>query len=154
MVRLICALVLVLLIASPSLAQRSPVGTYELVYQVIEVGGAPIETMGDIPHGYLVFTPTRMITLYTTDNRNFGTSVAEKAALFDTLVGWAGVYHVEESKVIVTVDASFVEHMNGTTRVYTWQLLGNRFTLTSGPMPYLRDPSKTMVRQAVWDKVE
>jgi len=39
MLRLICALILVLLIVSPSLGQQSLVGTYKLVSHVSEVDG-------------------------------------------------------------------------------------------------------------------
>ena len=87
MFRLICALVLVLLISTPSLGQQSLVGTYKLVSRSIEVDGTVSKTMGTAPHGYFVLTPTRAVQFYTEDNRKFGTSVAEKAALFDTLVG-------------------------------------------------------------------
>jgi hypothetical protein len=41
MLRFIYALILVLLIASPSLGQQSLVGTYKIVSQVVEVGGTP-----------------------------------------------------------------------------------------------------------------
>ena len=87
MIRFICALVLVLLIASPSLGQQSLVGTYKLVSQVVEVGGTPTEPLGKAPHGYLVLTPTRAVYFFTAENRKFGTSVTDKAALLDTLVG-------------------------------------------------------------------
>ena len=103
---MICALVLVLLISTPSLGQQSFVGTYKLVSLVVEVDGTPRQTMGKAPHGYLVFTPTRFIIFITADNRKFGTSVDEKAALFETLVGYAGVYRVEGDKFILTSDVS------------------------------------------------
>jgi hypothetical protein len=154
MVRLISALILVLLIASPTLGQQSLVGTYKLVSIAEEIGGTPSETMGKAPHGYLVFTPTRVIVFYTADNRTFGTSAAEKAALFDTLVGYSAAYRVEGDKLVNTVDVSWTENMNGTTRVYTWQLSGNRLTLIQGPMPYPRDPSKTRFARQVWEKIE
>jgi hypothetical protein len=94
MVRLIYALVLVLLITTPSLGQQSLVGTYKLVSLVFEVDGTPSYHMGKAPRGYLVLTPTRLITFFTAENRKFGASVDEKAALFDTLAGYAGVYRV------------------------------------------------------------
>ena len=87
MARLICALVLVLLIATPSLGQQSLVGTYKTISQDIEVSGTATQPYGKDPRGYLVLTPTRYVAFNTGDNRKFGTSVAEKAALLDTLVG-------------------------------------------------------------------
>ena len=154
MKRLICALVLVLLIATPSLGQQSLVATYKLVSIVIEVDGTPRQHMGATPHGYLVITPTHFITFMTAENRKFGTSVDEKAALFDTLSGFAGVYRVEGDKLIQTIDVSWTETLNGKTQVVTYQLSGNRLMETVGPIPFPRDPSKTLIRRDVWEKIE
>ena len=154
MVRLICTLLLVLLISTPCLGQQSLVGTYKIISQVVEVGGSTSENLGKAPHGYLVLTPTRFVTFYTADNRKFGTSVADKAELLDTLVGWSGTYHVEGGKIVITVDASWSEVWKGTNVVRNWQVSGNRLTLTSDPQPFPRDPSKTSVVRQVWEKVE
>ena len=154
MVRLIGALILVLLLVSPSLGQQPLVGTYKLVSQVVEIDGTPTEAMGKAPHGYLVLTPTRAIVFYTSENRKFGTSAADKAALFDTVVGWSGAYRIEGSKIFIAVDASWVEYWNGKDQIRNWQLSGNRLTLTSDPMPFARDPSKTSIARAVWEKIE
>jgi hypothetical protein len=154
MLRLICALTLVFLISAPSLGQQSLVGTYKLVSLVPEVDGQPFQPMGKAPHGYLVFTPTRFITVLTADNRKFGTSEPEKAALFDSLVGYAGTYRIEGDKIICTADLSWVENINGKTWAENWQISGNRLTLTEGPTPWPRDPSKKFIRRGVWEKIE
>ena len=154
MKRLICALVLVLLITTPSLGQQSLVGTYKLVSIVLEVGGTPSQHMGKAPNGYLMFTPTHLICFMTAENRKFGISVDEKAALFDTLSGFAGVYRVEGDKFIYTPEVIWTESGKGTARVVTYQLSGNRLTTTLGPTPFTRDPSKTMIRREVWEKIE
>jgi hypothetical protein len=154
MVRLISALILLILIATPTLGQQSLVGTYKLVSMVFEVDGKPIQQMGNAPHGYIVFTPTRFIFFATAENRKFGTSEADKAALFDTLSGYAGVYRVEGDKLFTTADVSWTENLNGKTNVETWQLSGNRLTMTVGPMPFPRDTSKTLIRRQVWEKIE
>ena len=154
MVRLICGLALAMLIVTPSLAQQSLMGTYKMVSQVAEVGGTSSEPYGKAPHGYLVVTPTRMMAFYTGDTRKFGISVDDKAALFDSLTGWAGIYRVEGKKLMISIDASWVENWNGKDQVRNWALSGNRFTLTSDPMPWARDPSKTVIIRQVWEKVE
>jgi hypothetical protein len=154
MARLICGLILVLLIASPSMGQQSLVGTYKFITQVREVDGVSSEPMGKAPKGYLVLTPTRAVFFFTAENRKFGTSVAEKAALLDTLVGWSGVYRVEGSKLIIRADASWVENMNGKDHARNWELSGKRLTLTSDPEPWARDLSKTLIVRTVWEKVE
>ena len=154
MLRLICAFILVLSIASPSLGQQSLVGTYKVISQDVEVGGSATQPMGKTPHGYLVLTPTRAVFFSTAENRKFGTSVDEKAALFDTLVGWSGTYRVEGGKIVFAVDASWVENWNGKDQVLNWTLSGNRFTFMRGPMPFPRDPSKTAFVRQVFEKVE
>ena len=154
MLRLICAFVLVLSIASPSLGQQSLVGTYKVISTDVEVGGSATQPLGKTPHGYLVLTPTRAVFFFTAENRKFGTSVDEKAALFDTLVGWSGVYRVEGGKIVFAVDASWVENWNGKDQVRNWALSGNRLTFTSNPIPFARDPSKTSVVRWVVEKVE
>ena len=154
MLRLICPLVLVLLIATPSLGQQSLVGTYKLVSLVNELDGKPYEQMGKAPHGYLVLTPTHFIYFITAENRKFGTSVEDKAALLDSLVAYAGVYRVEGDKLIQTIEVSWSEGEKGKTRVETLELSGNRLTLKVGPMPFPRDPSKTQIRRQVWEKIE
>ena len=50
MVRLICALVLVLLTSTPSLGQQSLVETYKVISHVREINGVPTE-----PSGYLTY---------------------------------------------------------------------------------------------------
>ena len=99
-VQLICALVLVLSITSPSLGQQSLVGTYKLVSLAVEADGKLYQQMGKTPEGYLVLTPTCLITLYVAENRKFGTSVDEKAALLDSMASYAGIYRVEGDKLI------------------------------------------------------
>jgi hypothetical protein len=155
MLRLICALILVLLIATPSLGQQSLVGAYKMVSRVQDVqGSGSNEIMGKSPRGDLILTRTRVAALYTAEVRKPGTSVAEKAALYDTLTSWSGRYRVEGSKMIVSVAASWNETWTGTDVVWNTQLSGNRLTLTSDPRPSGRDPSKTVVTRLVWEKIE
>jgi hypothetical protein len=79
--------------------------------------------------------------------------VGDKAALLDTLVGFAGVYRVEGSKIVIAVDVSWTEVYTGTDQVRNWALSGNRLMLT-GTMPFPRDPSKTAAVRQVWEKIE
>ncbi len=154
MSRLICALILILSISTPGLGQQSLVGTYKLVSLAVEIDGTPTKNPGGTLHGYFILTRTRAIQFYTLGARKFGTSVNEKAELFNTLVAWSGVYRVEGNKIIYTYDASWVENLNGTTAVQNWQLSGNRLTTTTDPRPWPFDPSKTMVNRRVWEKIE
>jgi len=125
-----------------------------MVSQVLDVDGTLNENMGKAPRGYLVLTPTRFISFYTGDNRKFGTSVADKVALFETLVGWSGTYRIEGGNIIINVDASWTEVWTAKDQIRHWALSGNRLTLTADPQPYPRDTSKTVIVRQVWEKVE
>ena len=154
MYRSMFALVLVLLIVTPSLGQQSLVGTYKIVSYDVQINGTATQPLGKAPRGYLVLTPTRFVIFCTGDNRKFGTSVADKAALLDTLSAWSGTYRIEEDKIVIAVDASWTEVWSGKDQIRHWTLSGNRLTLTSDPTPDPRDPSKTSFVQTVWEKIE
>ncbi|HTY24668.1 MAG TPA: lipocalin-like domain-containing protein [Desulfomonilaceae bacterium] len=154
MSRLVFALALILLVTYPSFGQQSLVGTYKMVSQTVETGGTPDENMGKAPKGWLILTPKRAIAFYTAENRKFGTTEADKAALFDSMGGWSATYRVEGSKIVFSVDASWIENWNGTNVVRNWQLSSNRLTLTSDPQPFARDPSKMVIIRQVWEKTE
>jgi hypothetical protein len=154
MLRVVCAFALILLIASPSFGQQSLIGTYKMVSNALNIDGTLTENMGKTPKGYLAVTPTRVVFFFTAEHRKFGTSVADKAALFDTLTAWSGVYRIDGKKLVIRVDALWVEHWNGTDQTRNWELSGNRLTITADPFPYPRDPSKKVIPQQVWEKVE
>ena len=154
MVRLICALILVLVIAAPSFGQQSLVGTYKIISHDVQANGTATQPLGKAPHGYLVITPTRFVIFITADNRKFGTSMADKAALLDTLSAWSGTYRIDGDKMIIAVDASWTESWSGKDVVRHWTLSGNRLTLTTEPAAHPRDPSKTAIGRQVWERVE
>ncbi len=154
MFRLIYGLVLLLLIVTPSMGQQSLVGSYKIVSHVLDVEGTLTENLGKAPNGYLIITPTLFVMFFTADKRQFGTSVAEKAALFDTVSGYSGVYRIEGRKLITRVDASWIEHWNGKDLIRYWEVSGNRLTLTSDPQPFPRDPSKKVISRQVFEKIE
>ncbi len=108
-------------------------------------GRVVAQPLGKVPRGYLVLTPSHVIVFVTSDTRSFGTSVADKAALLDTMVGWSGMYRIEGSKIIGSVDASLSEVWNGKEQARHWTLSGNRLTLKGDPKPFPHNPSKTSV---------
>ena len=119
-----------------------------------DISGALTEPYDKAPRGYLVLTPTRAVFFYTGGNRKFGTSVEDKAALFDTIGAWSGTYRADGNKVVFSVDVSWTENWNGTNVALNWQLSGNRLTLTRDRQPYARDPSKMVEIRQVWEKIE
>ena len=154
MKRLAFALLVGLLVSGPSLAQQSLVGTYKMVSQVRDVkGSGPEENMGKAPRGHMIITPTHLVVFYTGDSRKPGTSVAEKAALYDTLNGWSGRYRVEGTKLIVSIEASRTETPVKTdVRNFAWS--GKRLTLATESRPSGANPAQTIVVRQVWEKIE
>jgi lipocalin-like protein len=153
--RSLFVLMQLLLISVPCFGQQSLPGTYRLVSLVVEVDGQqPVDTMGKSPRGYVVLTPTRWINMFTAENRKFGTSIEQKAALWDSLLAFTGPYRLDGNKLIVSIDASWNESWNGTQVTRYWQMVGNRLTITSEKAPYSRDPTKMAVGRFVLEKVE
>ena len=136
-------------------SRPSLVGTYKLVSFAIESDDEPAkEIFGKNPLGYIVITPRRFTVIFTAENRRFGLSVSEKAALWETMTSYSGLYRVEGDKLIVSVDVSWNESWNATRQVRFWQAHGNRLSLTSLPAPYPRDPSKIYSVRASLEKIE
>ena len=152
--RCILGLVLGLFVPMLCVAQQPTVGTYRIVSYSIEIDGQPREIFGKSPKGYAILTATRIAFVITAESRKFGTTVEEKAALWDSMISYTGPYRVEGDKLITAVDTSWNESWNGTHQTRIWRLDGNRLTLTSVPAPYARDPSKTVVARLVWEKVD
>jgi len=74
--------------------------------------------------------------------------------LWGSLTAYAGSYHLEGDKIIVSVNTSWNEVYDGTQQKRDWQLKGNRLTLSSGARPWGRDPSKKVVVRLEWEKIE
>jgi hypothetical protein len=155
MYRSLCGLIIGLLVSTSCFAQQSLVGTYKLVSFTVEVDGQPPrQRMGKSPRGYAILTPTRWMNIFTAEDRKFGTSVEDQAALWDSLITYSGTYRLEGEKFITSVDVSWNERWNGTKQVRYWQLDGSRLTITTEQAPSSRDPSRMQVVRAVFDKIE
>ncbi len=153
--RLLLVLVLLSAMSAPCLAQSSLAGTYKLVSFATEIDDQPrINPMGKSPRGYLILTPTRWMHVITAENRKFGTSIEAKSALWESLSSYTGPYRLEGNEIVVAVDASWNESWNGTQVARTWQVDGNRLSITTARAPFALDPSKMAVTRVVWEKVE
>lgn len=153
--RSLYALLLFCLTSMPCFGQSSLIGTYKLLSFTTEIDGQPpIEIMGKSPRGSLVLTPSRWLHVFTAENRKFGTSVEEKSAMWDSLSAYTGTYRLDGNKIVVSVDASGNERLNGTDVTRNWQLDGKRLSITTAPGPSARDPLKMAVSRVLWEKVE
>jgi hypothetical protein len=143
-----------LLVSASCLAQGSLVGTYKLVSIKAEIDGKLRDDRTKPPHGYLMITPKYYAVFYTRQDRKFGTSDADKAALWESLTAFAGLYRIEGKKIVISPDVSYNEIFNGTQQTRDIEVNGRGITLSSGPRPYGRDPSKKIVLRQEWERIE
>lgn len=128
------------------------VGTYVVQSFIVVIDGVPTATLGNA-HGYLIFTPTHFSSLITSDQRQFGTTVEAKAALWDSMIAYAGPYKTTGNRLTVNVDVSMNENWNGTEHVRDFELSGRTLILTTMPAPYSRDPSKIVFAKVIAERV-
>jgi hypothetical protein len=145
---------LLMSLAYPCAAEGLP-GVYRVVSLTAEVDGdSPKAILGNNPRGFAMFTPRRATMLITGEGRKFGKSAEERAALWDTLAAYSGIYTVDGNRFTVTVDVSANEIWNGTKQIRNWALDRGRLVITTERAPYSRDPSKMVVIRLVADRVE
>jgi hypothetical protein len=151
-----CVTLAIIVLAAPlfAVAQQPLVGTYKMASIQNVIDGKPEAQPTKPPQGYLVITPKVFVLFYTRADRRYGASEKEKAALWDSLTAWSGSYRLEGNKIIVSVDTSWNEVYNGSKQTRDFQLQGNRLILNSAPRPWGRDPSKIVVSQQEWEKIE
>jgi hypothetical protein len=130
------------------------VGTWKLTSfgMELQATGERIQPMGKLPTGYLSFTNDgRMAVVITGESRKSGTSEAERAALFSTLIAYTGSYRIEGDKWITSVDASWLPAWVGTEQPRTYKITGTQLQESTSWFPR---PDKTMVRVAnVYERV-
>jgi hypothetical protein len=143
-----------LFVSVSCLAQVSLVGTYKLTSIKAEIDGKLRDDRTKPPHGYLIITPKYYAVFYTQQDRKFGTSDADKATLWDSLTAFAGPYRIEGKKIVISPDVSYNEIFNGTQQTRDLEMNGGHITLSSGPRPYGRDPSKKIVLRQDWERIE
>jgi len=112
---------------------------------------------GERPSGTLIYTADgRMTALVLAEARTAPAGVvateAEAAALFRSMVAYAGRYTVEPDRVIHHVEQSWNEKLTGTDIVRLYTLEGNRLTLVTAPAPNPRD-GKMSVSTLVWERL-
>ncbi len=131
------------------------VGTWKLMSfdMELQATGERIQPMGKVPTGYLNFTTDgRMAVVITGEGRKSGTSEADRAGLFSTLVAYTGNYRVEGDKWITSVDASWNPAWVGTEQPRTYKITGTQLQESTSWFPR---PDKTMVRVSnVYERVK
>jgi lipocalin-like protein len=130
-----------LLIASLLLAQSAigderakVVGIWKLISSEIELRdtGERILTLGKNPIGYIIFTPEgRMMAFLEKDGRTVPKTDEERAAAFQTMVAYTGMYTVEGDTWVTKVDGSWNPAWKGTDQKRFFKLEGDRLSVVT-----------------------
>jgi hypothetical protein len=127
-----------------------PIGTWSLLscdteYQ--DTGAREAYFGAAPPKGYLILTPQgRMTALLVGGDRAPGQTAEEQAALFRTMIAYAGRYRFDGNKFITTVDVSWNEAWTGTEQVRFFTLSGDRLDIVTAWLPHPTDPQHRTMR--------
>ena len=143
-----------LLLSGQCLAQQPLLGTYKLIKNDIRLDGEPVQPMGKSQHGYLVITPKLFLVFFTADQRKRGTSVEAKAALLDSLAAYAGPWHLEGDKIVVSIDIAWNDVWKGGQQVRAFHVDGSRLALLTAPQPSATQPGRTLTSRSEWERID
>jgi hypothetical protein len=132
---LLLLLGLVMSAVSSSAADGPPlIGVWKLLsYQTEFQDGSPKRaTFGEHPSGYIIFTREgRMMAVLEAEGRKAPSSDADRAALLRSMFGYTGKYRMEGNQWITTVDAAWNPAWDGTDQRRSFELVGDKLTVTS-----------------------
>jgi hypothetical protein len=141
---------LVISAVSSSAADRTPlIGVWKLLsYQTEFQDGSPKRaTFGEHPSGYIIFTREgRMMAVLEAEGRKAPTSDADRAALLRSMFGYTGKYRMDGNRWITTVDVAWNPAWDGTEQVRSFELVGDRLTVTSMWQPAVNVPGSPVAR--------
>jgi hypothetical protein len=116
------------------------------------------EAIPDRPrNGLLTFSPGRRVMLMLTwaDRRRPAGEVptpAERAALHESLIAFAGTYSIEGDRLVFHIEMSWNEAWTGHDHPRNFSMDGDRLTLRTDPRPSAFDGRESVYIQ-VWEKL-
>ena len=118
------------------------IGIWKLISYEIELQdtGDRIYPFGKNPIGYLILTPEgRMMAVLEKDGRTPPKTDEDRAAAFQSMLAYTGVYRVEGDKWITKVDASWNPALRNADQVRFFKLEADRLSVVSmwQPHPFL-----------------
>jgi Lipocalin-like domain len=142
--------------------QQSLLGTWKLISYVGAemMVGAKSDVMGPHPSGYINYGPDgRMIVVIVGSDRKRPVgpiaTPEEAQALIRSMLAYAGTYTVDSKAKTVThhVEVSWDQSRTGDSQVRSYELDGDRLTLTTQPS---NDPAtgRRTVRTLVWERIK
>lgn len=155
------ALALALTSATPLLYAQDAsalIGVWRLTkYEIEFKDGSPSSKLfGDNPPGYLIFTPKgRMAAVIEATDRKYGTTDAERVALFLSTVAYTGTYRIDGDRWITKVDAAWSPVMRVAEQVRFYKVQGSKLQVTAAWGPDPRFPGRGEARALlVWQRAE
>ena len=123
------------------------VGVWKLQTFSLQVADeAPKEVLGPHPIGYLIFTAEgRMMTILTRADRKAATTMEERAALLQSMIGYTGRYTVEHDRITTKPDIAWNEIYSGTEQVRYYTLTGDHLAIQTAQQPSGVLPGKKIV---------
>jgi len=141
--------------------QNKFLGTWRLVsFECVATDDQITYPYGESVIGYLMYTKEGyMSVVIMTPNRPkfkageefFDGNLEEKVAAADTYVSYCGRYDIQANKVIHHVEASLLPNEVGTDLERSFELNGNKLSLTTNP--FIMD-DKQQIGRLVWERVE
>src|SRR5690242_18113510 len=113
------------------------VGVWKLKsFNLQVVGEQPKEVFGPQPIGYLIFTAEgRMMTILTRAERKPATTMEERAALLQSMIGYSGRYTVKHDHITTMPDVAWNEIYTGTEQIRYYTLTGDRLAIRTVQQP-------------------
>ena len=125
------------------------VGSWKVISYDIEFqnSGERRPFLGAQPHGYLIFTPQgRVISYLEAEGRKALATDDECVDAYWTIVAYTGTYRLEGNTWITSVDGAWNVELVGTELERTFELKGNRLSVTSSWRPLRYDTRLSRVR--------
>jgi hypothetical protein len=113
---------------------KALIGVWQLIsYQTEFQDGSPKRAMfGEHPRGYIIFTREgRLMSVIEAEGRKTPSTDSDRATLLKSLVAYSGKYRIEGDQWIVSIDTAWNPAWDGTDQVRSFQIVGNRLTVTS-----------------------
>jgi hypothetical protein len=144
-----CALALLPLGQTQAQAPSPLVGTWQLVSfeAEIQATGAREPARGNQPSGYIAFTPEgRMLVLITNEGRTPPANDQDRAALFQSMVAYAGTYRAEAGSWTTRVEVAANPALVGTDQRRSFRLDGDLLQESTDVMQWSAHPERGPVR--------
>jgi hypothetical protein len=147
-----------LALSSHAAERPALVGVWKLLsYQTEFQDGSPKRAMfGEHPTGYIIFTSEgRLMAVIEAEGRKTPSTDSDRAALLKSLIAYSGRYRIEGNQWITSVDTAWNPAWDGTDQVRTFQIVGNRLTVTSTWQAAVNFPGSPLSRGSlVFERVK